>query len=76
MTVLLELDELSSGYGDVSVIKGLSLKVSSGSITALVGSNGAGKTTLMQTISGYYPFQKAVYYLTVRTLVKPRHTVG
>ena len=55
MTVLLELDELSSGYGDVSVIKGLSLKVSSGSITALVGSNGAGKTTLMQTISGLLP---------------------
>ena len=47
MTVLLELDELSSGYGDVSVIKGLSLEVRSGSITALVGSNGAGKTTLM-----------------------------
>ena len=55
MTVLLELDELSSGYGDVSVIKGLSLKVSSGSITALVGSNGAGKTTLMQTIAGLLP---------------------
>ena len=55
MTVLLELDELSSGYGDVSVIKGLSLEVSSGSITALVGSNGAGKTTLMQTISGLLP---------------------
>ena len=58
MTVLLELDELSSGYGDVSVIKGLSLKVSSGSITALVGSNGAGKTTLMQTISGLLPLSE------------------
>ena len=55
MTALLELDKISSGYGDVSVIKGLSLKVSSGSITALVGSNGAGKTTLMQTISGLLP---------------------
>ena len=58
MTVLLELDELSSGYGDVSVIKGLSLKVSRGSITALVGSNGAGKTTLMQTISGLLPLSE------------------
>ena len=55
MNALLELDKISSGYGDVSVIKGLSLKVSSGSITALVGSNGAGKTTLMQTISGLLP---------------------
>ncbi|SVC16067.1 uncharacterized protein METZ01_LOCUS268921, partial [marine metagenome] len=42
----LQLKELSSGYGDVSIIKRLNLEVNSGSITALVGSNGAGKTTL------------------------------
>lgn len=55
MKQFLELRQLSSGYGDVPIIKGLSLEVNSGSITALVGSNGAGKTTLMKTISGLLP---------------------
>jgi len=59
----LQLKELSSGYGDVPIIKGLSLEVNSGSITALVGSNGAGKTTLMKTISGLLPVMDGEIFL-------------
>jgi branched-chain amino acid transport system ATP-binding protein len=49
---LLEVDDLFAGYGSIRVLNGVSLKVQSGSITALLGSNGAGKTTLMRTIVG------------------------
>ena len=49
---LLEVKGISAGYGQVKVLKDLSLTVAEGSITALLGANGAGKTTLMRVVSG------------------------
>ena len=49
---LLEVQGVSAGYGQVKVLKDLTLSVAEGSITALLGANGAGKTTLMRVISG------------------------
>ena len=48
----LEAAGLRSGYGTVPVLHGVSLKVSSGEIVAVVGRNGAGKTTLAKTVLG------------------------
>lgn len=50
--LLLEIDSLNAGYGDVQVLWNIKLHVEEGKIIALVGSNGAGKTTLLKTISG------------------------
>ncbi len=50
--VLLSVNGLQSGYGDVQVLWDATLQVEAGSIACLVGSNGAGKTTLMRTLSG------------------------
>ncbi len=55
MTAMLELQAVTSGYGEVRILENVSLEVASGSITALVGSNGAGKTTLMRAIAGLLP---------------------
>ena len=55
MAALLELQAVTSGYGEVQILDGVSLDVEAGSITALVGSNGAGKTTLMRAIAGLLP---------------------
>ena len=53
MTVaLLEVDAVSSGYGDLPVIREVSLTVDEGEIVTIVGANGAGKTTLLSTIVG------------------------
>jgi branched-chain amino acid transport system ATP-binding protein len=52
MPPLLEINDVFAGYGSIRVLNGVSLKVQSGTITALLGSNGAGKTTLMRTIVG------------------------
>jgi branched-chain amino acid transport system ATP-binding protein len=48
----LEVREVWGGYGDVTVLNGVSLAVRDREVVALVGANGAGKSTLLRTISG------------------------
>lgn len=52
MSTLLELDNVSSGYGDLTVVRDMSFEIEESSITVLLGPNGAGKSTLMSTIIG------------------------
>ncbi len=42
---------LEKAYGDLRVLRGVSLEVPSGGVFALLGSNGAGKTTLLRILS-------------------------
>jgi branched-chain amino acid transport system ATP-binding protein len=49
---LLEIRDITSGYGEVQILWGVSLKLEPGRLTTLVGANGAGKTTLLRTIMG------------------------
>ena len=48
---LLEIKNLSSGYGEVQILWDVNLDVRSGEVVALIGANGAGKTTLLYTLS-------------------------
>jgi branched-chain amino acid transport system ATP-binding protein len=52
MPALLEVDALKSGYGEVQVLWGISLKIEAGKMTTIVGANGAGKTTALKSIMG------------------------
>ena len=51
MTALLEVRDLDFAYGDVQVLRGVSLTVNAGEIVTLVGSNGAGKSTTLRNVS-------------------------
>ena len=48
----LEIRDMVSGYGEVQILWGASLKLEKGRLTSLVGSNGVGKTTLLRTVMG------------------------
>lgn len=49
---LLELTDVSTAYGAIEALSGISLSVEAGEIVTLVGANGAGKTTTLMTICG------------------------
>ena len=60
---ILEVKEVTSGYGDVQILWGVSMGLEQGSMTALVGANGVGKTTLLRTIVGLLrPWQGQVIF--------------
>ena len=49
---MLEVDGLCAGYGEIEILRNVSLSIGERQIVALVGANGAGKSTLVNTLSG------------------------
>ena len=52
---MLELKNLSAGYGKQPILQDLTLQFPKGSLTAIIGPNGAGKSTLLKAIIGLLP---------------------
>jgi len=50
MADILELQKVSSYYGQICALDGVSIKVEKGKIITLIGANGAGKSTLLKTV--------------------------
>ena len=59
---MLEIDNLNAGYGDMPVLKNISISIGAGEIVSVVGSNGAGKTTLLKAVSGIIRSKGAITY--------------
>ncbi len=60
---VLEIRNITSGYGELQILWGVDMGIEEGQLTALVGSNGAGKTTLLRTIVGQLkPWQGQVLF--------------
>ena len=55
MSALLEIKNLSCGYGDRPVLNGVSLAVNEGEAVLLAGPNGCGKSTLLKAVVGALP---------------------
>lgn len=51
MNQVLQVKDLSSGYGKVTILRDINFQIEQNEIVAVIGSNGAGKTTLLKTIS-------------------------
>lgn len=49
---LLQLINLSTGYGDKVVVRDIDLNIGRGEIVTLLGANGVGKSTILRTITG------------------------
>jgi len=50
--IVIELENLTKGFGDRLLLEGFSVKIPPGSIVGIIGPNGAGKTTLLRMITG------------------------
>ena len=55
---MLELRNVSTGYGRLPVLFGINLRIDPGEMVGVLGPNGAGKSTLMKTILGLLPCRK------------------
>jgi branched-chain amino acid transport system ATP-binding protein len=51
-TPILAVSDLSAGYGDAPVIRGLGITVEPGEVAVIIGPNGHGKTTFLRAVSG------------------------
>jgi len=67
---VLTIDSLSAAYGNIRVLKEVSLKVPAGKVVSIIGANGAGKSTLLKCISGLMKSS------TGRILYKERNIAG
>jgi ABC-type Mn2+/Zn2+ transport system ATPase subunit len=49
---MIDIQNVSVGYGDTDVLSNIKLSLNAGSFTFITGKSGAGKTTLIRTIMG------------------------
>jgi branched-chain amino acid transport system ATP-binding protein len=52
MSTILEIKNIETYYGLIYAIRGTSLTIEEGTITAILGNNGAGKSTILKTVMG------------------------
>ncbi len=52
---MLKISNIKTYYGNIQVLKGISIEVAEGEIITLIGANGAGKSTTLMSISGIVP---------------------
>jgi len=52
---MLEINDITCGYGQITALRNVTLSVKAGQLVALIGANGAGKSTTLRAISGLVP---------------------
>jgi branched-chain amino acid transport system ATP-binding protein len=70
--VLLDVENASSGYGSLNVLRGVTIKIGPGQLAAIVGPNGHGKTTYLKTVSGLVRARSGRIGFAVADLAKLR----
>lgn len=74
--MFLELKDVYVNYGQLEVLKGISLDLEEGKISLLLGANGCGKSTLLKTISGINsPLSGTIHFLGNRIDHKGTHKI-
>lgn len=62
MSALLQVRDLTAGYGKASVLSGITLVVGRHSAVTIIGANGAGKTTTLNAIMGLLPARGEILF--------------
>jgi branched-chain amino acid transport system ATP-binding protein len=71
---MLEVTDLSVGYGPIEALRAVSFGVAQGSVVSLVGPNGAGKTTTLNALSGVVPVRRGRIVFQGRDITRmPSH---
>jgi branched-chain amino acid transport system ATP-binding protein len=73
---VLRVESLNVSYGNVVVLRDVSLSVNDNEIVTLIGANGAGKTTLLMAISGIVRSQSGAIFFADRGIEgMPAHDI-
>ena len=74
----IELREIEKSFGSVHAVRGVSLRIETGTITGIVGENGAGKSTLMSILYGLYRADAGEIWVDGRTveMTSPRDAIA
>jgi len=72
---LLEVSNLSCGYGGESVVRDVSFALRSGDIGCLLGPSGCGKSTILRALAGFLPLNAGEIRLASRTISLPGRTL-
>lgn len=73
---LLEVNNLSCGYGDESVVKDVSFALSHGDIGCLLGPSGCGKSTILRALAGFLPLSGGEIRLQSQSISLPGRTLA
>lgn len=60
---ILRINNLSSNYGDQSVLKGVDLRLRQGQLASLLGPSGCGKSTLLNVVAGFHEMVEGEIWL-------------
>ncbi|MBM3104422.1 amino acid ABC transporter ATP-binding protein [Pseudomonas sp. V1] len=55
---MIEIQNVHKSFGNLEVVKGVSLTVDKGEVVSIIGGSGSGKSTLLMCINGLEPIQK------------------
>ena len=74
--VLLNLRNLSCGYGEQRIVQDVNLHLNAGDIGCLLGPSGCGKTTTLRAIAGFEPVQQGEISLAGDVISRPGFTLA
>jgi len=69
---LLEINSLYKNYGELEVLKGISMEIRRGEVIVLIGPSGCGKSTLLRCLNGLEPIQSGEISLKGQTITKEK----
>src|ERR1700751_3315602 len=72
----LEIDRLTLRFGGLTVLDGVSFRVSAGELFALIGPNGAGKTSVLNCISGVYRGEGSIRFRGTEIAGRSPHDIA